>query len=37
MAPKVQEEKGESSNAASKKALAANTNGATDYELPWYG
>jgi replication factor C subunit 2/4 len=33
--PKTVEEKGESSTAAAKKALTANTNGVTNYELPW--
>ncbi len=31
------EVKGESSTAASKAALAASSNGSTNYELPWYG
>jgi len=29
-------EVGESSTSAAKKALKANTNGVTNYELPWY-
>jgi replication factor C subunit 2/4 len=29
------EEKGESSTAAAKKVLKANTNGIANYELPW--
>ena len=30
------EESGESSNAATKAALAASSNGSVNYELPWY-
>ena len=30
------EQKGESSTAASKAALASSSNGSTSYELPWY-
>lgn len=36
MAAKKGEEKGESSTTAAKKGLTANTNGVTNYELPWY-
>jgi hypothetical protein len=32
---KAEEEKSESSTAAARKALMANTNGMANYELPW--
>lgn len=36
MAVTKPDEKGESSKSAAKNALKANTNGVTNYELPWY-